>query len=416
MNNLSGFERNVRQTLNQHEPPYDPKSWDRLEQHLSANASGGNTSLWVGIAAASILTAGGIFYFVQSEQGIAATSLQSDALLLRDSQVVREAQPESSENLYVVDAADIAAVEETTAETSSLLADNNDTPTSSASEELNITEGKENTTPDNSNNDNNESLPAAASIAAFSASAVEVCVGEEVTFDLVNSQVSGNFLWNFGDGDFDIRETPSHSFNAPGEYDVSLSITEAESGSIFNSPIGQRIVVRQKPQAAFSKIEVETSLKSTVIQFQNESHKADQCLWYANGQMSTEINPEFEFQGKGKYLVKLYVENDNGCADSLFQYVEIKDDIKLGAPSELSLASGDVFMPSALKDPDVYFRMTIYDQKTPIFESVSSHLGWDGTLENGQPAELNQKYTWIVTIIENGKEKSAYSGSLKIIP
>ena len=66
---------------------------------------------------------------------------------------------------------------------------------------------------------------------------IRVCVGEEVTFD-GSASTPGNgfnieeYSWNFQDGTIDNTSGPvvSHSFNAPGQYQVQLTLTDDNEG------------------------------------------------------------------------------------------------------------------------------------------------------------------------------------------
>jgi PKD repeat protein len=63
---------------------------------------------------------------------------------------------------------------------------------------------------------------------AFAPSVSTACAGSEIEFKVTSlpDGVTGNYIWNFGDGKFKAETAPSNIYTKPGHYDVSLSITD----------------------------------------------------------------------------------------------------------------------------------------------------------------------------------------------
>ena len=78
----------------------------------------------------------------------------------------------------------------------------------------------------------------------------EACEGTEVDFALEEFMDSGSILWNFGDGAFSQERTPSHVFDRPGSYDITVSVRSHDNGFIRTKSIEDMIVVRPKPEAS----------------------------------------------------------------------------------------------------------------------------------------------------------------------
>ena len=89
----------------------------------------------------------------------------------------------------------------------------------------------------------------------FEASVNRACEGVEVAFELSGVERQMNFLWNFGDGHFSSEPTPTHTFDEPGTYDVTLSVRPSGEGSINTRTIQNMITVLPKPEATFASIE-----------------------------------------------------------------------------------------------------------------------------------------------------------------
>lgn len=74
------------------------------------------------------------------------------------------------------------------------------------------------------------------------------CFGDSTLFSFNTSDNIDSILWDFGDNTTSTLETPSHVYNAPGDYQVSVTVTsngetytEQEIISIFQTPIANSI-------------------------------------------------------------------------------------------------------------------------------------------------------------------------------
>lgn len=63
----------------------------------------------------------------------------------------------------------------------------------------------------------------------FTASANTVTAGNTVSFSPINGDAVYDYLWSFGDGTVSTQMSPVHTYNAPGQYTVSL-LAESPSG------------------------------------------------------------------------------------------------------------------------------------------------------------------------------------------
>ncbi|MDC6470793.1 PKD domain-containing protein [Flavobacteriales bacterium] len=62
-------------------------------------------------------------------------------------------------------------------------------------------------------------------LADFSASDSIFCLGDSVSFTDLSTGGPNSFLWDFGDGTTDTSINPTHIYNSPGTYDVSLIVS-----------------------------------------------------------------------------------------------------------------------------------------------------------------------------------------------
>ncbi len=160
-----------------------------------------------------------------------------------------------------------------------------------------------------------------ASSPAFAANTVQSCADSVVLFNNQSTPASGlTYLWNFGDGNTSTTPTPSHKYDLPGSYTVSLSTTD---NGCTNTISKTDYITVQPPIARFT-YKSDCSTRPTV-NFANTSiidnTKPVSYLWNfgdpTNG-TSTSANPSYQFPAKQTYNVRLTVTNGNCVNTYLF--------------------------------------------------------------------------------------------------
>src|SRR5699024_8952622 len=94
-------------------------------------------------------------------------------------------------------------------------------------------------------------LQAQQPTADFMTNTPTVCFGETVAF---TDQSSGNnltYTWNFGDGNSSTVKNPSHIYNAPGNYSITLVVTNG-AGKSDSKVKSNYITVNPLPEPSFS--------------------------------------------------------------------------------------------------------------------------------------------------------------------
>ncbi len=83
---------------------------------------------------------------------------------------------------------------------------------------------------------------------ASTLSAQTVCLGNPTTFTLTNTPTSNVvFNWNFGDGTYSALANPTHTYNTPGAYNVSLQITSIMGNACLNQTLTTTAIVSNGP-------------------------------------------------------------------------------------------------------------------------------------------------------------------------
>ncbi|MCB9040097.1 MAG: PKD domain-containing protein [Lewinellaceae bacterium] len=111
---------------------------------------------------------------------------------------------------------------------------------------------------------------------------------------------------------------PEVVYQAPGQYDVQLTLFWANGEEVLAEP--QAITVLQRPQPAFA-----FQLDGLTASFTNLSSNATDFTWnFGDGTTSEEQNPVHTFPGPGNYNVTLNASNQGNCTRAIGQTVFIQ--------------------------------------------------------------------------------------------
>ncbi len=132
----------------------------------------------------------------------------------------------------------------------------------------------------------------------------------------LSNQSSGNtsLQWNFGDGSFSTDTAPSHTWNSPGIYIVTL---QAQNSTCMNLISDTVFVDSVKADFSFQQSSLCFPILAT---FTDTSTNAVSWLWsFGDGGSDTLQNPTHNYDTIPANGVKLVVTNPNGCKDSIIK-------------------------------------------------------------------------------------------------
>ncbi|MCF8296729.1 MAG: PKD domain-containing protein [Saprospiraceae bacterium] len=231
------------------------------------------------------------------------------------------------------------------------------------------------------------------------------CQPLEVQFTNSTSNVT-NYLWNFGDGLMTTNPNPSHIYQNPGTYPITLFVT-ANNGCTDSIMFPDSVLVYPKPQAGFTYNNLDYPLPNTGnVGFLNQSFLSNYFLWdFGDGFNDTTTNPVHQYMIYGNYLVSLYAENDFGCKDTAEDYIDLAQFKGLFVSNAFSPDNGPeevrTFKPKGigLKKYHLY----IYDGwgnliwETDELKNTEPAEGWDGRY-NGVPLPQDV-YVWKIEAV-----------------
>lgn len=227
------------------------------------------------------------------------------------------------------------------------------------------------------------------------------CTGITINFDA--SQDYGRdakYLWNFGDGFFSNESNPSHTFNKPGTFDVSLSVTSHTTGQITSNVVQAMIEVIEAPRARMS-VHIPSPSE---IEVENISIGDDSAEWMIDSEaVSAGAVAVLPFAPGAQNEIKLVALNKSGCADTLTKHLnfkEIADALAVDADAETP------FFPEAA--PGVTFsKLYIFDAASgeKVFHSADGE-GWN-------PTEMKSGAEYIFLAVAKEKDRTeVYRGTV----
>lgn len=261
------------------------------------------------------------------------------------------------------------------------------------------------------------SVSASEAPLAFRSSVQEACQGTEVSFSMDGNIAKGSFLWNFGDGTFSNEPAPTHVFQRPGTYDITISIRSHNDGMIRTRTVENMIVVRPIPDAqlAWKLPEIANSGKIPV-ELINQTDRASSAVWILDEQRVDRSAMELEVPGV--YDVHLIASNAYGCQDDARGIIKLGDRVGASAPAVFSPNGDgryDSFFPGIASSMSANWQLVIVDEQgKKVFESNSALKPWDGTLANGGRVSPGQTYRWTLTGKDRKGQNLWYSDVVKI--
>lgn len=125
------------------------------------------------------------------------------------------------------------------------------------------------------------------------------------------SQGAHLWNWDFGNGNHSILSNPTHIYNQPGNYDITLIV--ADSSGCTDTLIMPDLVHITGSVAAFN-IQSTTGCSPWEVQFSDSSISAFSWVWnFGDGNTSTQQNPLHIYQTPGSYQVTLTTLDTTGC-------------------------------------------------------------------------------------------------------
>lgn len=250
-----------------------------------------------------------------------------------------------------------------------------------------------------------------------------------LTVSFTNTSLLGeHYQWNFGDGGTSQAEHPTYTWNQPGTYTVSLTVT-AVGGGVNTAIKVDSIIVHPRAQAYFVVQPAQVVVPSEPVFTYNLSSDANSYWWdLGDGTTSTELNPVHYYQVASQYTITLVANNEWNCPDT-FSVADAVTGIQAG-----NIAFPNAFTPGNSGPTDGVYDPRSYDNDFffPVYEGVSDyHLqvfdrwgelvfetfdvkqGWDGYYR-GKPAKQDV-YAWKAYARFSSGDETTMTGDVTLL-
>jgi len=151
--------------------------------------------------------------------------------------------------------------------------------------------------------------------ADFTLTPAKGCSTPHTVFFTDQSTIPDTWLWNFGDGSTSTSRNPIHSYTSAGVYDVTLRISDTNTGLTSTKLLPMAVIV-ETPAADFTGSPT-FGCGPLTVNFTNASSSAASYLWnFGDGTTSTLQNPSHTYNNPGVYTTSLTITTTNGCTDT----------------------------------------------------------------------------------------------------
>lgn len=257
-----------------------------------------------------------------------------------------------------------------------------------------------------------------AVVADFVAEPTIGCAPFEVSF--TNKSVLGDeWLWDFGDGVTSTVIDPKHTYSEPGLYEVTLTVIDSNTCNI-SDVYRRNILVIDQGKAIF---DVKYDRCSDELIIDNRSERAYSYAWdFGDGTTSTDENPEHFYDEDGFYTIKLLINEDSYCSDTISSTIKIEklgdQDFKLYnvfTPNNDDL--NDCFRFDGLETFCEGIEWKVYNRWGElVFQTTDPNACWDGTLPNSEVPLPESEYFYILNLNpEKLSSKNLISGTITLI-
>lgn len=143
------------------------------------------------------------------------------------------------------------------------------------------------------------------------------------SFLFTNHSIGSNltYKWDFKDGTFSNEENPVKSYTSPGNYSVTLIVTQSNIDYYFSKTI------TVAPEPVLSNIDIQKTFLGKSYTYISSSTIASGSMAYfwtfGDSVNSSLINPTHTYRDSGYYQVRLEAKSDLGCTAFKSKYARI---------------------------------------------------------------------------------------------
>jgi gliding motility-associated-like protein len=252
-----------------------------------------------------------------------------------------------------------------------------------------------------------------------------ICPGQS---DTLYATGAANYWW--------INETTLDTFSTDSFIIVNPTnstnyiIYATDSNGCDNQDTAVVIVYNSLTAAFIADPEVAT-IFAPIIQF-TDLTIGNPVSWYwtfgDSSSADTNQHPTHTYTDTGEYQVMLFVTGINGCVDTIYSTVTVKEIYTLFAPNTFTPDGdgiNDYFFPVGLGIDEASFQMYIYNRWGDViyrtkgvygdYQATVPLVGWDGVANYGNYVAQEGVYIWMIQTIDSDKAIHQYIGHVTLL-
>ncbi len=238
-----------------------------------------------------------------------------------------------------------------------------------------------------------------------------------------SSFLGGSCIWDLGDGTTGLNEcgTFEHIYNAPGWYNVNLTIT-TPAGCVDHHIVAGAVLVEAAPTAEFVWTPDPGTEFNSNIYFSALNPNAIVFNWTIAGTDTAHgrhVYHDFQHVIGGTYEVCLNVADRYGCVDSLCDTVRVIVPTVYVPNAFTPNGDGvnDVFIPITRDMVADDHELMIFDRWGElVFETTDPMKGWNGKYNSGGEVLPQSVYVWhLVERKADTSDKKDWYGTITLL-
>ncbi|HKR05890.1 MAG TPA: choice-of-anchor L domain-containing protein [Bacteroidia bacterium] len=254
-------------------------------------------------------------------------------------------------------------------------------------------------------------------VAAFSNDTSLTCAEPVIHFfDNSTYPAGSSFTWDFGDGAQSSELNPSHTFNEPGTYPITLTIT-SQQGCEGTLTQNTDIQFYPLPVSEFKTDPSEAvSVFNSFVNLVDLSQNAVTWNWdFGDGAKADVQNPKHYYDEIGKFKIHLTVTNIAGCVSRSEGEILITPFFVPNSFTPNGDGLNDVFFNSGYVMDVAAYNMIIWNRwGQKVYAADNINKTWNGTDKNGNTVPEGT-YAYQIKVLTKSGKKYSYEGSVTVL-
>ncbi|MGB1040377.1 MAG: PKD domain-containing protein [Flavobacteriales bacterium] len=440
----NNFEDIIRESLNNHEVPYEAGAWEKFQSNLPASTPFYKSKWFIGGVAVLAIIAGTSIFLNTVGDNITSnivSDLNKKVLASGESSSNKNNETETStvsseENTDNEESSSkyIVQIDTTEIKTPNTTDNNNSDPewikgpgfaTNQPNDKEDKTpaskpsENKKPATNDDKVKSNVETKPKTPEVKirkiyknSFNL-AKTACEGESINLTPSSYSPNHTYKWIINNGLTSFKgRNITYNPSVTGNTSVKLIVID-ENGKELTS-VTKTTVVNKKPENA---IQINEEENTTYNSFEVTSFNSGNSVYWNMGDGTTSSENTFNhtYKQAGIYTVEYTLTNRNGCHLTETKKIEVKGLYNIRPDYGFSPNGDNIndnFLPEELKTLNVPFEMSIYSRSgQQIYTTKSKDRPWDGNLQDGSRSPFGT-YVWVVTLTNEYGVSEVYKGTI----